>query len=298
MVPTLAAQPAYRERDRDLRPAIARVSTSVPPERSPQSVTAGNDGDRTQQVRALKTPRKNGALGPTPAAPIKRTGRTEMRGKNGASRDRPQRADSESQVDERHPRIPVAAAVGAGAIALGVLVLAAIGLDRARREPAIPPVAAAQDPPLAEAGFGEVRILTEPYATVSTEAGAIGEADERGSAGPFSLPAGKHEIRVSLSDVGFQRVRSLTVRQNQVHEIEIPARKGWLTVSVAPWAKVKIDGVEHGLTPLGSIPLNEGSHNVILENPDIKKRHQTLVRVEPGQTATLKVDLETVGERM
>ncbi len=110
------------------------------------------------------------------------------------------------------------------------------------------------------------------------------------------MTAGTQRVRVSLSATGFERMRQLTIRPNQVHEVEIQARQGRLRIAVAPWAKVKIDGTEVGVTPLQEQVLVEGTHHIELENPDIARRHDQLVRIQPGKVVAIRIDLKTAGE--
>jgi hypothetical protein len=91
------------------------------------------------------------------------------------------------------------------------------------------------------------------------------------------------------------RERPVVVRAGGVHEIEVRARVGALKVTVAPWARVKVDGEDRGITPLASISLGEGEHTVALENPTLGLGYEARVAVEAGKTVELKVDLEAVG---
>jgi hypothetical protein len=71
-----------------------------------------------------------------------------------------------------------------------------------------------------------------------------------------------------------------------------------LRLAIAPWARVAIDGKDLGLTPLPKVPLYEGVHQVVLENPDIHRRYVTTARIVAGELTELKINLEDVGERM
>ena len=149
-----------------------------------------------------------------------------------------------------------------------------------------------------QAGMGEVRIETEPGATIAIDGKVLGKSDAEGVAGPFSLAAGPHELTVSDATRGFERTRQLQVRAGSIHEAEARARSGWVEIRVAPWAKVRIGDKDFGITPVGNILLPEGTHMIALENPDIKKRHQRLVRVEADKVVPVRVDLNVVGDEM
>lgn len=194
--------------------------------------------------------------------------------------------------------------VGVASFVLGILVLLGITVQRLMRpsEPPIAPLEAIEDPGAVGAAggreLGQVTILTEAGATVSSNDAVLGRAGADGVAGPFSLPPGRHMVRVSLASAGFERVRALSVRGGALHEVEILGRKGVLRLAVAPWARVQIDGRDVGITPLRDLSLVEGTHHVVLENPDIGKKHESLVRIEPDKVSSLKVDLQDEGERL
>jgi Domain of unknown function (DUF4388)/PEGA domain len=59
---------------------------------------------------------------------------------------------------------------------------------------------------------------------------------------------------------------------------------GHLLVVVDPWALVAIDGADVGETPLTEIPLDAGSHDVVLSNPNVVGVIRDRVTVVAGQT--------------
>jgi serine/threonine-protein kinase len=65
--------------------------------------------------------------------------------------------------------------------------------------------------------------------------------------------------------------------------------EGFLVVRARPWAKVFIDGLGLGTTPLPALPLPSGKHRLKLEHEGIVKYH--VVTVEAGKTATVQIDM-------
>jgi hypothetical protein len=61
-----------------------------------------------------------------------------------------------------------------------------------------------------------------------------------------------------------------------------------LDVLVAPWARVRIDGREHGQTPLKNIELPAGPHTVRITNPELGKDDTEKLRLKPGQHAVIR----------
>ncbi len=76
----------------------------------------------------------------------------------------------------------------------------------------------------------------------------------------------------------------------------VPPRAGYLRVVVEPWATVWIDGQEVVTTPTAdAIALPPGRHYVKLKNPYYREVDREL-RIEPGQTETLELELEPLHE--
>jgi serine/threonine-protein kinase len=69
-----------------------------------------------------------------------------------------------------------------------------------------------------------------------------------------------------------------------------PAATGSFQVVVKPWAEVFVDNRTVGTTPLRKLTLEAGSHTIRLVHPGFKPL-QRLVRIKPGETTTLEVDL-------
>ncbi|MFO0727236.1 MAG: protein kinase [Myxococcota bacterium] len=288
-MPTVVNHAAYRS----VPPTATASSGPGPekPERKEQRVEA------TEFVRSIK---KNGkaepAEGDRTAPP---TERMPMASRNGAApaavitKDRPSIPPAaraiprpKTKVDPR--RWGVLAGLGVLFI-LGLVLAVMAGRSMAHRSaPEVAPIAPADEGP------GEVTIHTEPSATVYLGAKVLGKADKEGTAGPFAIASGEQRIKVALES-GLVRERSLIVRAGGIHEIEIRARQGWLKLVVAPWARVRIDDQDVGITPLPNLPLLEGEHRIVLENPDIKRGHEAHLKIEAGRVSELKVDLQASG---
>jgi len=58
---------------------------------------------------------------------------------------------------------------------------------------------------------------------------------------------------------------------------------GFVTIDAYPWARVTIDNVARGTTPMVHLPIAAGSHVVVLESPD-RGRHAMTLEVRPGET--------------
>jgi serine/threonine-protein kinase len=69
-----------------------------------------------------------------------------------------------------------------------------------------------------------------------------------------------------------------------------PARKGTVAVFVKPWAKVSVDGVLVGQTPLPHVELTAGHHVIELANPKLGRRERVTVTIHPGENPEVRRD--------
>jgi hypothetical protein len=68
------------------------------------------------------------------------------------------------------------------------------------------------------------------------------------------------------------------------------AGHGTLDVLVSPWARVKIDGREVGLTPLRTYRLSAGRHWLELRNRELNRALRIKVEVRPGGHKVIRRD--------
>jgi len=67
---------------------------------------------------------------------------------------------------------------------------------------------------------------------------------------------------------------------------------GQLSINAIPWARVSIDGIERGSTPLLGIELPAGpSHRVVLVNDVLGANAERAIVLEPGEARRVIVDL-------
>lgn len=95
------------------------------------------------------------------------------------------------------------------------------------------------------------------------------------------LPYGSHTLRVDLEDYE-PWVRTITLTSTGYSATVSPVAittTGRLLIAPEPWANVTIDGVGMGQTPMAPIELEEGSHTVLLTNPDYEDQTSTVTIV-------------------
>ena len=95
-----------------------------------------------------------------------------------------------------------------------------------------------------------------------------------------------------VDTTGKEQVRRPARRKPPVKAVKAvkPARgKGFLVVRARPWAKVTVDNVVAGTTPLPALSLKAGRHRVRLEHEGIIKNR--VVEIVANTTATVQVDM-------
>ena len=111
----------------------------------------------------------------------------------------------------------------------------------------------------------ELQVLEEGVLLGTTQAARI------------MLPAGKHQLDVANSTLGFQSAISVEVQPGKTATVAVPVPNGKLSVNALPWATVLVDGRAIGTTPLANIEIPVGSHEVIWRHPQLGERRQTVV---------------------
>ncbi len=105
------------------------------------------------------------------------------------------------------------------------------------------------------------------------------------------LAAGKRQLRV-VAPTGARKELSVKISAGAVTKRTVSFGQGTLALRVQPWANVKIDKKLVGETPMPPVPLVEGRHEVVLENPEINRRKRLFVTIRPGREESLVVNLK------
>ncbi len=103
------------------------------------------------------------------------------------------------------------------------------------------------------------------------------------------LPFGQHTLSVSIENYE-PWTRTITLDENGYSATVSPAAiatTGRLMIAPEPWANVSIDGVSVGTTPMAPVELEEGSHTVVLANPDYEDQSQT-VTIVVGEDVSIR----------
>ena len=103
------------------------------------------------------------------------------------------------------------------------------------------------------------------------------------------LPYGTHTLAVDVE--GYEPwTRTITLGEGGYSATVAPEQivtTGRLLIAPEPWANVTIDGSSLGQTPMAPIDLEEGSHTVLLTNPDYEDQTVT-VNIVAGEDTSIR----------
>jgi hypothetical protein len=104
------------------------------------------------------------------------------------------------------------------------------------------------------------------------------------------MAAGKHQLQIVNESVGYKVSQTVEVNAGAVATIKPAWPKAAIALNALPWAEVLIDGDKVGETPLGSVSLPVGPHEVVFRHPQLgERRHQIMVTLNGA--SRLSVDL-------
>ena len=141
-----------------------------------------------------------------------------------------------------------------------------------------------------EPAAGSLTVASEPWATVRIDGRAVGTTP----VGPLPLPAGRHTV--TLENPGFPPYETvLSVAPGEAARVAVSL---WQTVArvtldVAPWAVVWVDGQRWETVPPQPRPLAlaPGAHTLRFEHPTLGTRETTL-RVAAGEQRTVQIRMD------
>jgi hypothetical protein len=90
------------------------------------------------------------------------------------------------------------------------------------------------------------------------------------------LPAGKHTLEVANEALEFRSTITVDVQAGKTSKANVPLPNGSISVNALPWAIVWIDGKDVGTTPVATLTVPIGNHEVIWRHPQFGERKQTV----------------------
>jgi PEGA domain len=95
--------------------------------------------------------------------------------------------------------------------------------------------------------------------------------------GIVPAPAGRHEVDLINSVLGFRSRQVVDVRGGQVVALTVSPPNGRINVNAVPWAEVLIDGKPVGETPIGNLSIPLGEHEIVFRHPQLGETRRTAV---------------------
>jgi hypothetical protein len=94
---------------------------------------------------------------------------------------------------------------------------------------------------------------------------------------PLMLPAGRHQLEFVNDSIEMRLARTVTIDSGKSARLSVPLPNGVLFVNASPWAEVFVDGKSIGTTPLGSVALPVGSHELVARHPQLGEKRRSIV---------------------
>lgn len=91
------------------------------------------------------------------------------------------------------------------------------------------------------------------------------------------LPAGPHELTLQNKKLGFLETRSIAIKPGETTAVSVELPKTMLTVTASGPGDVWIDGTRVGDAPIVDLPIEIGTHDVLVRSPEFGERRLTVI---------------------
>jgi hypothetical protein len=104
------------------------------------------------------------------------------------------------------------------------------------------------------------------------------------------VAVGRHELEMVNEALGYRFTRTVDVTPGQVATVKPEWPKGSLALNAQPWAEVSINGERVGETPIGTVAVPIGTHEIVFRHPDLGER-RTTATVTTGAPTRVSMDM-------
>lgn len=104
------------------------------------------------------------------------------------------------------------------------------------------------------------------------------------------VSVGRHELEITNEALGYHATRAVDVEAGKVSAIRLDWPRGTIALNALPWAEVWVDGERVGETPIGSVTVPIGTHEIVFRHPELGERKSS-VNVAVGTPAKVSVDM-------
>ena len=106
----------------------------------------------------------------------------------------------------------------------------------------------------------------------------------------LAVKPGKRVVVLRPVRGGGDKTVPLDLRPGQHVRRSVTLATGSVVVHVTPWGRITFDGKSLGQTPLAPFSALEGRHEVVVINPELKRKRTLPVVVRPGETSRVVVE--------
>ena len=104
------------------------------------------------------------------------------------------------------------------------------------------------------------------------------------------VSVGRHDLEVVNEAIGYRAVKTVNVAPGQTATIKLDLPKAPMALNAVPWAEVWVDGDRVGETPIGSVQVSIGPHEVVFRHPELGER-RVVTTVTLAGPAKVSVDM-------
>ena len=104
------------------------------------------------------------------------------------------------------------------------------------------------------------------------------------------VPVGRHEIEVVNETLGYRASKIVNVSPGQTANLRLDLPKAPMALNAIPWAEAWVDGERVGETPIGSVQVSIGPHEVVFRHPELGER-RVITTVTLAGPAKVSVDM-------
>jgi len=104
------------------------------------------------------------------------------------------------------------------------------------------------------------------------------------------VAVGRHELELVNEALGYRSTKTVDVGAGQVASVRPDWPKGTMALNALPWAEVSVDGERVGETPIGSVSVPIGAHEIVFRHPDLGER-RTTATVTTGAATRVSMDM-------
>jgi PEGA domain len=104
------------------------------------------------------------------------------------------------------------------------------------------------------------------------------------------VSVGRHDIEVVNEALGYRASKTVNVQPGQTANIKLDLPKAPMALNAVPWAEAFVDGERVGETPIGSVQVSIGPHEVVFRHPELGEK-RVITTVTLAGPAKVSVDM-------